>query len=181
MSGTSWLLGGGYPWPPARTSTAPGARAATVTDPELGLSLSALSDGPFGLESGDGSLGRLTLPLGVAVSGNTVFLLSSDGRRVLRYDADHHCLRALTDVGADGLADDAPSSAFLEPRRFSGATNIAAFGPLLYVADPGARRVQVFDWTNGALVRIQISYRVRATNDRRNLVYPFYVIPHDSE
>jgi len=32
-----------------------------------------------------------------------------------------------------------------------------------------------------ALVRIQVSYRVRATNDRRNLVYPFYVIPHDSE
>jgi uncharacterized protein len=32
-----------------------------------------------------------------------------------------------------------------------------------------------------ALIRIQIVYRVRATNDRRNLVYPFYVIPHDSE
>lgn len=32
-----------------------------------------------------------------------------------------------------------------------------------------------------ALVRVAISYRVRATNDRRNLVYPFYVIPHDAE
>jgi uncharacterized protein len=32
-----------------------------------------------------------------------------------------------------------------------------------------------------ALVRIAVSYRVRATNDRRNLVYPFYVIPHDAE
>jgi phage baseplate assembly protein W len=32
-----------------------------------------------------------------------------------------------------------------------------------------------------SLVRIQIGYRVRATNDRRNLVYPFYVIPHDAE
>jgi hypothetical protein len=37
------------------------------------------------------------------------------------------------------------------------------------------------DGGDGALVRVQISYRVRATNDRRNLVYPFYVIPHDSE
>jgi phage baseplate assembly protein W len=37
------------------------------------------------------------------------------------------------------------------------------------------------DGDDGALVRVQISYRVRATNDRRNLVYPFYVIPHDSE
>jgi uncharacterized protein len=37
------------------------------------------------------------------------------------------------------------------------------------------------DADDGALVRVQITYRVRATNDRRNLVYPFYVIPHDSE
>jgi len=37
------------------------------------------------------------------------------------------------------------------------------------------------DDDDSALVRIQISYRVRATNDRRNLVYPFYVIPHDTE
>ncbi len=29
------------------------------------------------------------------------------------------------------------------------------------------------------LVRVAIAYRVRATNDRRNLVYPFYVIPRE--
>ena len=43
------------------------------------------------------------------------------------------------------------------------------------------RRVDQPDPDNQALVRIQITYRVRATNDRRNLVYPFYVIPHDAE
>ncbi|MDF1603311.1 GPW/gp25 family protein [Nocardioides sp. YIM 152315] len=37
------------------------------------------------------------------------------------------------------------------------------------------------DPDNHALIRILIGYRVRATNDRRNLVYPFYVIPHDAE
>lgn len=37
------------------------------------------------------------------------------------------------------------------------------------------------DPDNHALIRIHIGYRVRATNDRRNLVYPFYVIPHDAE
>lgn len=31
------------------------------------------------------------------------------------------------------------------------------------------------------LVRVTIDYTVRSTNDRRNLVFPFYVIPHDSE
>jgi phage baseplate assembly protein W len=41
--------------------------------------------------------------------------------------------------------------------------------------------VPVPDDANGGLVRVAIDYRVRATNDRRNLVYPFYVIPHDSE
>jgi uncharacterized protein len=28
-------------------------------------------------------------------------------------------------------------------------------------------------------VAIEIAYRVRDTNDQRNLVYPFYVIPHE--
>jgi uncharacterized protein len=37
------------------------------------------------------------------------------------------------------------------------------------------------DADNPALIHIVISYRIRATNDRRNLVYPFYLIPHDSE
>src|SRR5690348_8037099 len=32
---------------------------------------------------------------------------------------------------------------------------------------------------DNAVVRIQIEYHVRATNDHRNLVYPFYVIPHE--
>lgn len=32
-----------------------------------------------------------------------------------------------------------------------------------------------------ALVTILITYRVKATNDRRNLVYPFYVIPHEED
>lgn len=32
-----------------------------------------------------------------------------------------------------------------------------------------------------SLVDVQVVYTVLATNDRRNLVYPFYVIPHDAE
>lgn len=30
-----------------------------------------------------------------------------------------------------------------------------------------------------SLVRIHVTYRVRTTNDRRNLVHPFYVIPRE--
>lgn len=35
------------------------------------------------------------------------------------------------------------------------------------------------DPTDSSLVRIRVTYEVRSTNDRRNLVYPFYVIPHE--
>jgi uncharacterized protein len=37
------------------------------------------------------------------------------------------------------------------------------------------------DLNISSLVRISIDYRVRATNDRRNLVHPFYVIPQDGD
>ena len=35
------------------------------------------------------------------------------------------------------------------------------------------------DANDSAVVSIRVGYRVKATNDRRNLVYPFYVIPHE--
>lgn len=35
------------------------------------------------------------------------------------------------------------------------------------------------DEKDPSLVMIAVTYRVKATNDRRNLVYPFYVIPHE--
>jgi uncharacterized protein len=37
------------------------------------------------------------------------------------------------------------------------------------------------DPDNPGTVVIRVDYRVRATNDRRNLVYPFYVIPREED
>ena len=37
------------------------------------------------------------------------------------------------------------------------------------------------DPSSPARVLIDLRYRVRATNDRRNLVFPFYVIPREAE
>jgi phage baseplate assembly protein W len=37
------------------------------------------------------------------------------------------------------------------------------------------------DSDDHSLVRIQVDYVVKATNDRRNLVYPFYVIPRGED
>jgi phage baseplate assembly protein W len=41
--------------------------------------------------------------------------------------------------------------------------------------------VVVPDASTDGRVHIEIDYEVRATNDRRNLVYPFYVIPREGE
>jgi uncharacterized protein len=35
------------------------------------------------------------------------------------------------------------------------------------------------DADSAALVHIHVTYRIRSTNDRRNLVHPFYVIPQE--
>ena len=37
----------------------------------------------------------------------------------------------------------------------------------------------VQDAESSGLVQISIAYRIRSTNDKRNLVYPFYVIPRE--
>lgn len=41
--------------------------------------------------------------------------------------------------------------------------------------------VVVPDAATDGRVHIEIDYAVKATNDRRNLVYPFYVIPREEE
>jgi phage baseplate assembly protein W len=50
---------------------------------------------------------------------------------------------------------------------------VAQWEPRVQVVDVHV----VPDGDDTALVNIEVVYQVRATNDRRNLVYPFYVIP----
>jgi phage baseplate assembly protein W len=52
---------------------------------------------------------------------------------------------------------------------------VAQWEPRVEVADVAVTP----DERDAALVRIVVSYIVRTTNDRRNLVYPFYVIPRE--
>ncbi len=54
---------------------------------------------------------------------------------------------------------------------------IARWEPRVTVSDV---RVEPAPSSHGE-VRIHVDYVVRATNDRRNLVYPFYVIPREDE
>ncbi len=54
---------------------------------------------------------------------------------------------------------------------------LAQWEPRIAVEDV----VSVADEDSHSLIRVEVVYRVRSTNDRRNLVFPFYVIPHDAE
>lgn len=159
MSGTSVLLGSGYSWHTACGDDAFAGRmqAAVVANERDGLSLPSLPDGPLGLTSTDDSLGRLVLPRGVAVEGDSVFVLSDDGSLVYRYDPLHQSLDALAHIGAQGLCGPQEDSAFLEPRRFRHASAISVLHGALYVADPEAHRVHVFDLRTLALLRIHSS------------------------
>lgn len=150
MIGTSWLLGGGNPW---RTADAD-ARADIVANAHDGLSLAALDGGPLSLASPDGSLGMLTLPRGIAVDGDTLFVLAQDGSLVYRYDPLHQSLEPLAHLGAQGLCGGQDGAIWREPRRFRHASAIAALNGALYVADPRAHRVQVFDQRSLALLRL---------------------------
>jgi phage tail-like protein len=74
--------------------------------------------------------------------------------QVLRYDALRQSLDPLAHVGMHGLRGAEHETQVNAPRRFSGASAIATLHGLLFVADPGARRVQVFDLHSLALVAI---------------------------
>jgi phage baseplate assembly protein W len=54
---------------------------------------------------------------------------------------------------------------------------VGRWEPRVDVEDIDARP----DEKDSGLVHVLIKYRVKTTNDERNLVYPFYVIPHDAE
>jgi uncharacterized protein len=54
---------------------------------------------------------------------------------------------------------------------------IAQWEPRVEVEDVVVKQ----DDDDASLVHIEAVYRVRSTNDRRNLVYPFYVIPREDE
>jgi phage baseplate assembly protein W len=50
--------------------------------------------------------------------------------------------------------------------------------------EPRVELEEVFprpDPTDAARVNIEVTYRVKTTNDLRNLVFPFYVIPREEE
>ena len=128
MNGTAWILGGGYPW----RSADPDAElhgwtsSPVVVNPSLGLSLAALPGGPLGLRSPDDSLGRLTLPRGIAVDGRTVLV-------------KHYA--PLRQDGRDRYATERAFYRYMLAARVTGTTSPLGWND--------AERVGVFSWNGG--------------------------------
>jgi hypothetical protein len=119
--------------------------------------------------------GRITASGGVALeSGHRstdasirMILSTTPGERVMRPDfgcALWEQVFAPMDPGTLGLVEKAVDDA------------LARWEPRIEVEDVTA----VPEPAEGRIM-IRIRYRIRSTNDRRNLVYPFYVIPREGE
>ena len=80
----------------------------------------------------------------------------------------------LTSVAVAPSAGAAPSSTGLEHRNVPVCDSAPAG-----LANCDAVRHDTVD--HNGKVAIDITYQVKVTNDRRNLVYPFYVIPREGE
>ncbi|HXS00962.1 MAG TPA: hypothetical protein VN724_10335 [Pyrinomonadaceae bacterium] len=113
------------------------AKAVSVSlGDHTGLTLSTRSDGPLGLNSRDGSLGRVILPWRMASDeAGMLFILGHELPGVRRFDPERCefvALKGLDDETGTGVGE------------FKDPANIAVVGDNLYVADRGNRRVQVF-------------------------------------
>ncbi len=114
-----------------------------------GLQLAADSRGSFRINSRDGSLGRLTLPRGIAIDGQRrVYLLDRQKGLVLRHDSrvKPGVFQPLPCIGQT-------ASHRGDPRWFRTATSITVDRDCLYVVVP-YRRVLVFSLQSLALCAI---------------------------
>ncbi len=154
-SPTSFLLDAASGW-----RTAHGDRV--VADSRLGLHLGSAPNGPLALNSVDGSLGGLVLPIGMALdSTGILYLLVDDASsRIRRYapierrfvamgedwrvpvTQPAQVLEAKLEVPEVGAVLD-PTGPF-DPSIFSLPANIAIVGQHLYLADGDSRSLQVF-------------------------------------
>ena len=108
---------------------------------EKRLQLSADPNGVFALRTSSGTLGGLVLPARMALDRErNLYLL--DGTVIRRFNRKTLRFDRLPTIGGEGNG----------ARQLRNPSEIACCGRLLYVADTGNRRVQVFDWRNLALI-----------------------------
>jgi phage baseplate assembly protein W len=112
--------------------------------------------------------GRLALADGVLDIEQSMRLImdTAPGERPMRPDfgcAIHECVFEQVDAPTVGRVEDAIRAA------------LDRWEPRIVV------ELIELDTSNSEVLVIDVRYRIKTTNDVRNLVYPFYVIPEDEE
>jgi len=108
-----------------------------------GISLAEDRNGPFGIESGDGSVGRLSLPSGMALDeGLLLYIADREALRVLNFHPAAQTFEPIASLGGQGS----------ERRQFLALDAIAIQGQRLSVADSLNERVQTFHLQTLALI-----------------------------
>lgn len=121
----------------------------------------------FPFKPSSGNLAELSTGAGRIIDQSIAVILGTQpGERVMRPDFGCEMWRhvfAPLDLATLGSIEDAV------------ATALGRWEPRIDVI----RVEATFDDRNQALAHIVIDYRIRVSNDERNLVHPFYVIPGD--
>jgi phage baseplate assembly protein W len=137
--------------------------AATASDPSfIGRGISW----PMGVDH-TGSL-ALTSGAGDIDRSLRIVLATAPGERVMRSQFGCRIWDMMFEPVTENLLG-AMSEAVLDA--------VAQWEPRIEVNDVNV----VADADDASLVRIVLRYTVKTTNDERNLVYPFYVIPREED
>ena len=157
MSGNAILLGAGYSWRSGRSVQTDRHPARRPSSPMRTLGLAARHACRWAVSDWDRRTTASAVSCSREASRSTARPSSCCRRAATACSGTTPCAGPSVEVpetGAAGARPTAPAEFFLEPRRFRGASNIAALRGALYVADPVAHRVQVFDLATLALIRI---------------------------
>ena len=127
---TFWLLDGAF-WSRGEHSLV----RENVSVTRRGLVLAEDPSSALSLNSRDGSLGKLTLPLGAALDERgDIYLVPSGQVLIKRFERDVKEFEPLRTIGGSGTG----------ARQFASISNIAIARGTLYVADRGNQRIQAF-------------------------------------
>ena len=99
-----------------------------------------------GHANGTGAAAQFNSPMGLAVSGSTLYVADFDNHRIRAVDIASGAVRDLAGSGTPGHANGTGAAA-----QFKGPVGVAVSGTTLYVADSDNHRIRAVDIASGAV------------------------------
>lgn len=105
----------------------------------------------FGDIDGDHELARLQHPLGVAISGDQLYVADTYNSKIKIIDPKNQTSKTYAGIGTHGLTDGDPFSA-----QFNEPSGLTILGDQLYVADTNNHQIRVIDLQTGIVRTLEI-------------------------